>query len=541
MATEIVCVPDIGADSAEVIEICVKPGDVIAAEQSLVVLESDKASMELPSPVAGRVVEIRAALGASLKQGDAVLVVELEGQAAAPAAPAAPAPAPAAEAPAAAAAAAAPAAPAPAAAASQRQQVCVPDIGGGSAEVIEVCVAPGDTLEAEQSIAVLESDKASMEVPVPVAGRVVSVQVKVGDKVGGQPAAGAGSGGCPGRRRRGTAARRCGCCAGGCCCRCARTGASGSGSCGRACGGRRRARRPRGAQAAREFGVDLARVPGSGPNRRVLKEDVQSFVKAALAQGGAPQAQPGSCGSGIPPVPAVDFSRFGPVDVQPMSKLHKVTSANMTRSWLNVPHVTQFDDADITDLEDFRAALKAEQERRGIKLSPVPFILKACALALRANPKVNASLGADGETMVYKQYVHIGMAVDTPAGLMVPVIRDVDKKGIWELAQEVAELAQKAKERKLRPDEMQGACFTVSSLGNIGGQGFTPVVNAPEVAILGVSKLAVKPGWDGVQFVPRKMLPLSLSYDHRAVNGGDAGRFMTMIVELLGDVRRLAL
>jgi len=288
---------------------------------------------------------------------------------------------------------------------------------------------------------------------------------------------------------------------------------------------------------AREFGVDLTAVKGSGPRHRILKEDLQSFVKSSL-RSGAPMA---TGGSGIPPIPAVDFAAFGEVEIQPLTKMDKLTAASMQRSWLNVPHVTQFDEADITDMEIFRAELKAEAAQRGVKLTPLPFLLKACATALKDNPRLNASLAADGENIVYKQYVHIGMAVATPAGLLVPVIRDVDQKNLWELAAETAELAQKAKERKLKPNEMQGGCFTISSLGSMGGTGFTPIVNAPEVAILGVSKLAVKPVWNGEEFEPRKMLPLALSYDHRTVNGADGGSFMTQVVSILADIRRLLL
>jgi pyruvate dehydrogenase E2 component (dihydrolipoamide acetyltransferase) len=288
---------------------------------------------------------------------------------------------------------------------------------------------------------------------------------------------------------------------------------------------------------ARELGVDLAAVRGSGPKDRILKEDVQEFVKRALQGGGTGP----TTGAGIPPVPEVDFAKFGAIDVQPLSKIDKVTAANMHRSWLNVPHVTQFDEADITELEAFRAEMKAEGEQRGTRLTPLPFILKACAAALKDNPKLNRSISADGENFVYKQYVHIGMAVDTPAGLVVPVIRDVDQKSLWQLAEETADLAVRAKDRKLKPQEMQGGCFSISSLGSIGGTGFTPVVNAPEVAILGVSKLAMKPVWNGSDFEPRKMLPLCLSYDHRAVNGADAGRFTTQLCSLLADIRRLLL
>jgi pyruvate dehydrogenase E2 component (dihydrolipoamide acetyltransferase) len=282
--------------------------------------------------------------------------------------------------------------------------------------------------------------------------------------------------------------------------------------------------------------VTLQQVTGSGPRGRVLKEDLQQFVQKALSD--RPAA---GVGVGIPAVPEIDFAKFGPVDITQRSKLDKLTAANMQRSWLNVPHVTQFDEADITALEEFRTGLKREAEQRGTRLTPMPFILKACAVALRDNPKFNSSLAAGGEQLVYKGYIHIGMAVDTPSGLVVPVIRDVDTKTIWELAQEVLLLADKARERKLSPGEMQGGCFTVSSLGNLGGSGFTPIVNTPEVGILGVSRAAIKPLWDGQAFVPRTMLPLALSYDHRVINGGDGGRFLTQLVTLLGDIRRLVM
>jgi pyruvate dehydrogenase E2 component (dihydrolipoamide acetyltransferase) len=277
-------------------------------------------------------------------------------------------------------------------------------------------------------------------------------------------------------------------------------------------------------------------VAGSGPRGRVLKEDLQQFVQKALSGKPATVA-----GVGIPAIPEIDYAKFGPVQVTERSKLDKLTAANMQRSWLNVPHVTQFDEADITALEEFRVGLKGEAQQRGTRLTPMPFILKACAVALRDNPKFNSSLAEGGEQLVYKGYIHIGMAVDTPAGLVVPVIRDVDRKTIWELAQEVLALAAKARDRKLSPGEMQGGCFTISSLGNIGGSGFTPIVNAPEVGILGVSRAAIKPVWDGQAFAPRTMLPLALSYDHRVVNGGDGGRFMTQLVSLLGDIRQLVM
>jgi pyruvate dehydrogenase E2 component (dihydrolipoamide acetyltransferase) len=287
---------------------------------------------------------------------------------------------------------------------------------------------------------------------------------------------------------------------------------------------------------AREFGVALPQVSGSGPRGRILKEDLQQYVQKALGE-----KPPTVAGAGIAAIPEVDFSLFGPVEVTQRSKLDKLTAANMLRSWLNVPHVTQFDEADITALEEFRVGLKSEAEQRGTRLTPMPFILKACAVALRDNPKFNSSLAGGGEQLVFKDYIHIGMAVDTPTGLVVPVIRDVDKKTIWELAQEVLAMAAKARERKLSLSDMQGGCFTISSLGNIGGNGFTPIVNAPEVGILGVSRAAIKPVWDGQAFAPRNMLPLALSYDHRVINGGDGGRFLARLVTLLGDIRQLVM
>lgn len=289
---------------------------------------------------------------------------------------------------------------------------------------------------------------------------------------------------------------------------------------------------------AREFGVHLVQVTGSGPKGRILKEDVQAYVAKRLSE---PASSSVVAGTGIPPVADVDFAKFGSVRREVRSRIDKVTAANMSKSWLNVPHVTQFDDADITDMESFRKSLKAEAERRGSKLSPLPFIIKAVALALNENPKIKSSLAEQGEALIYKDYCHIGMAVDTPNGLVVPVIRDADNKSIWMLSDEIRDLAAKAKDKKLKPDEMQGAVFTISSLGNIGGRGFTPIVNTPEVGILGVSKASTQPVWDGEAFQPRVMLPVSLSYDHRVVNGGDAGRFLAHLVTLLGDIRQLAM
>ena len=289
---------------------------------------------------------------------------------------------------------------------------------------------------------------------------------------------------------------------------------------------------------AREFGVDLFKVKGSGPKGRIIKEDVQAYVTKRLSE---PSAGSVVTGSGIPSVADIDFSKFGAIRREDRSRIEKVTAANMSKSWLNVPHVTQFDDADITDMEAFRKSLKAEAERRGSKLSPLPYIVKAVALALNENPKIKSSLAEQGEALIYKDYCHIGMAVDTPNGLVVPVIRDADKKSIWVLSDEIRDLAAKAKDKKLRPDEMQGAVFTISSLGGIGGRGFTSIVNTPEVGILGVSKASTQPVWDGEAFQPRVMLPVALSYDHRVVNGGDAGRFLTYLVSLLSDIRQLAM
>lgn len=549
MSKETIKIPDLGgADEVEVIEVCVKAGDAVSAEQSLVVLESDKASMEIPCPVAGTVVSIALKVGDKVKQGQDLLVLETAASSAKPEST------PVTEAP----KAAAPKEEKPAAkptdskpAAASAQTVPVPDLGGAdSVSVIELCVKAGDTVAEGDSLVVLESDKASMEIPSPVAGKVVSLAVKVGDTVSQgnalaviessaavpataakpdtapAPAAApvpAQAPASPAKKENPLAAT------------------VGEPKSFPTLNGRSSEEvyaGPATRMLARELGVDLAQVSGSGPRGRIQKDDLHNWVKQRLQQ--APAAGV-SGGSGIPAIPAVDFARFGAIDQQDMSRLHKITAQNMQRSWLNVPHVTQFDDADITDLEDFRDSLRDEAKKRGVKMTPMPFILKACAVALKNNPKFNASLHADGDHVVYKQYVHIGIAVDTPAGLMVPVIKDVDKKSLWELAAEVVVMADKAKERKLKPEEMQGGCFTVSSLGSIGGLGFTPIVNAPEVGILGVSRLSVKPVWDGQQFVPRKMLPLCLSYDHRAVNGADAGRFLTELTALLADLRRLAL
>ena len=533
-SVETISAPDLGgADNAEVIEICVAVGDEIAEGDSMIVLETDKASMEIPAPKAGKVTAIHVADGSSIAQGDAILELEVAGQAAAvsrsePDTAKAEEPVPAEE-----------VTPEPVAAGGVSiETITVPDLGGAAdVDVIEVCVAVNDSVDEGASLIVLETDKASMEIPAPKAGKVIALKVEEGGTVnlgdvileleveGAAPVAPVEQQAKPTEAAAPAAPEQAAKALPQSVSDTARSTSQYAG--------------PAVRKLCREFGVELDQVSGTGPKGRVLKEDVQAYVKTSLANKAASPTV--LEGTGIPSVPEVDFAQFGDIDVQKMSKLHRLTSMNMQRAWLNVPHVTQFDDADITDLEAFRKGLKPEAERRGVKVTPLPFLVKACAATLSAHPQFNASLHADGEHIVYKNYVHIGVAMDTPAGLVVPVVRDADKKSIWELAAELAELGVKAKERKLTPAEMQGGCFTISSLGGIGGQGFTPIVNTPEVAILGVSKLAMKPVWNGSEFVPRQMLPLSLSYDHRAVNGADAGRFFTHLGEILADIRRLAL
>jgi pyruvate dehydrogenase E2 component (dihydrolipoamide acetyltransferase) len=524
VAIQAIKVPDIGgAEGVEVIEISVKVGDVIAEGDSIVVLETDKASMEIPASVGGKVVAIKVNLGDKVSEGAALIEVEAEGaaEAAAPApvaAPAAAAPAPV-------------TAPAPAAT-SAEVSLTVPDIGGAEAvEVIEISVKVGDEVAQGDSLIVLETDKASMEIPAETAGKILSIAVKVGDKIsqGAVIAVVASSGGAvaapaPAKVEAApvaTPAPKAAAVE-----EVVQTGDVYAG--------------PAVRKLARQLGVDLGKVSGSGPRSRLMKDDVRSYVKPIVqaAQSGAAIGG----GSGIPALPVIDFSKFGEVEIIKMSKIKKITAESMTRSWLNVPRITQFDDADITDLEAFRNGMKAEAEKRGSKLTPLPFIIKAVAAALVAEPSFNVSMHQDGESIVHKKFVHIGVAVDTPNGLMVPVIRNADKKGLWELTDEINALAKKAREGKLTPAEMQGGCFTISSLGAMGGNGFTPMVTAPsEVGILGVSRAQIKPVWNGKEFIPRNMLPLSLSYDHRAVNGADAGRFMTYLTGVIGDLRRLLL
>ena len=546
--SELIRVPDIGSGEGEVIELFVKVGDRIEADQSILTLESDKASMEIPAPKAGVIKSLKVKLGDKLKEGDELLELDSEdGSAAEPPAAAASEPAKPAEeeAPAPAAEAQAPAA--AAAGTEQSQEIKVPDIGSsGKAKVIEVLVQVGDQVEADQSLITLESDKASMEIPSPAAGVVESLTVKLNDEVGTgdailtlkvkgsapaaaeQPAAApAQAPAAPQQKPAEPPAQA------------ASAAAPAQPAAAPSRDGAKVHAGPAVRQLAREFGVELAAVNGSGPKGRILKEDVQQYVKSMLQQGAPSTAA--TSGAGIPPIPAVDFSKFGEIEEVEMSRLMQIGAANLHRSWLNVPHVTQFESADITELEAFRVAQKAVAEKAGVKLTVLPLLLKACAHLLKELPDFNSSLAPSGKALIRKKYVHLGFAVDTPDGLMVPVIRNVDQKSLLQLAGEAAELAEKARSKKLSPDAMQGACFTISSLGHIGGTGFTPIVNAPEVAILGVSKATMQPVWDGSAFQPRLMLPLSLSYDHRVINGAAAARFTKRLSELLADIRTMLL
>jgi pyruvate dehydrogenase E2 component (dihydrolipoamide acetyltransferase) len=548
VAVDKIQVPDIGDEQdVEVIEILVAAGDEIRENDSLIVLESDKAAMEIPSPKSGVVKEVLVKVGDQVSKGAEIVSLETDIADGAPAEPEKSAKAePAMKAELAGQSIAAPqsvaapqptAAPEPAAGGSKIIEVKVPDLGGDSdVDVIEILVAVGDIIQKESGLITLESDKAAMDVPSPVAGVVKSIKVKVGDKVSEgsaifdvettestpvpapveeKPAAAAPApAASPAEKLAAPAAAP------------ASVGYGDTVYAG-----------PAVRKMARELGVDLNRVSGSGSRGRIVKEDIDAYVKGIL-QGGA---QAGAVGTGVPGIEDIDFRLFGEIEEVEMTKLHRVTAQNMSRNWLNVPHVTQFDEADVTELEEFREEQKALAEKKGVKLTPLPFIVKACARALQEHPQFNVSLHSSGTKLIQKKYVHIGVAVATPAGLMVPVVKDVDRKTIWEIAAEIADLGAKAKERKLTKDDMQGACFTVSSLGNLGGMGFTPIVNAPEVAILGVSKTTVKPMYMNNAFVPRKMLPFALSYDHRAVNGVDGGLFCSTLATLLNDIRLLAL
>ena len=572
MADELIKVPDIGgAEGAEVVEVLVSPGEAIDVEQSLVVIESDKASMEIPAPTEGVVSELRVAVGDSVSEGDVILALATESGVGADDTPAN-------------------AELEVLDSSLQDDQgttehvmtlsavtdgatvidVVIPDLGSDEgADLVEMLVPVGGQVEEGDSLVLLESDKASMEVPAPAAGTVTAWLLEAGAAVkegaviarlaiDGAPTAsvqsdGGASAAQPESQPRGRHDHK----------KAQATAVTASAAASvedarlethavAAPSAPRVAERgaeraagssdpdtvyagPAVRKLAREFGVALSRVKGTGARGRILKEDLQQHVAQILA------AEPSSGGAALPVISEQDFARFGAIAKTDRSRVDKVTANNMVRSWLNIPHVTQFDDADISDMERFRKDLINEAADRGVRLTPLPFILKACAVALREHPKLKSSLADGGETLVMKHYCHIGMAVDTPAGLMVPVLRDVDKKSIWELAAETAACAERAREKQLRPDDMQGGVFTVSSLGAIGGRGFTPIINAPEVAILGVGRAAVQPVWDGEVFRPQTLLPLALSYDHRVVNGGDGGRFFTELTSLLGDAKRMVM
>ncbi|HGN0110468.1 TPA: pyruvate dehydrogenase complex dihydrolipoyllysine-residue acetyltransferase [Proteus mirabilis] len=515
-------VPDIGGDEVEVTEVMVNVGDTIAEEQSLITVEGDKASMEVPAPFAGVVKEIKIAVGDKVSTGSLIMVFEVAGSAPAPSASA---PAPAASAP----------------AASAIKDVNVPDIGGDEVEVTEVMVKVGDTIAEEQSLITVEGDKASMEVPAPFAGVVKEIKIAVGDKVktgslimtfevaGAAPAAQAPA---------------------------ASTSAAPAPSA--------PAKAPASAPAAkeefveneayvhatpvirrlaREFGVNLAKVKGTGRKGRILREDVQSYVKELIKRA---ESAPANAGGGLPgmlPWPKVDFSKFGEIEEVELSRIQKISGANLSRNWVMIPHVNLFDEADITEVEEFRKQQNKEAEKKklDVKITPLVFVMKAAAKALADMPRFNSSISEDGQKLILKKYINIGIAVDTPNGLVVPVFKDVNKKGILELSYELAEVSKKARAGKLTASDMQGGCFTISSLGGIGTTGFAPIVNAPEVAIMGLSRSSMKPVWNGKEFVPRLMLPMSLSFDHRVIDGADGARFITLINQYMSDLRRLVM
>ena len=557
MAIVEVQVPDIGdLDEVAVIELMVKVGDTVKAEQSLITVESDKASMEIPSSTAGVVKEIKVKLGDKVKQGSVVLVLEAEGGAAAPVSESKAAPAPVAAAPAAPVSVAA-AAPAPAAApaASGPVEVRVPDIGDfKDVAVIELLVKVGDTIKVEQSLITVESDKASMEIPSSTAGVVKEIKVKIGDTVnigdlvvvldgvvGAAPAA-APAAPAPVAAAAAPAPVAAAAVAAPVAAVAVPAHAPGGATLGLPHAS------PSVRKFARELGVPLNEVKGSGPKGRITEADVQGFTRsvmsgavqplAAAAQAKAAGSNDGA-GLGLIPWPKVDFAKFGPIERKEMSRIKKISGANLLRNAIMIPAVTNHDDADITDLEAFRVSTNKENEKSGIKVTMLAFLIKACVAALKKFPEFNSSL--DGDALIYKQYYHIGFAADTPNGLVVPVIKDADKKGIFQISTEMGELAKKARDGKLSPADMSGACFTISSLGGIGGRYFTPIINAPEVAILGVCKSQMEPVWDGKAFVPRLMLPLSLTWDHRVIDGAAAARFNVYLGQILGDFRRVLL
>lgn len=524
-----VSVPDIGDFSeVEVIEVLVSPGDTVAVDDALITLESDKASMEIPSTEAGVVKEVKVAVGDKVSEGDLVVTVAVSsGPAAAPAPAAETAPA---------------AAPAPAAPAGDIE-VCVPDIGDfADVEVIEVLVSVGEDIKEEDALITLESDKASMEVPSSATGKVKEVKVSVGDRVSkgrvvvvlegaAAPAAAASA---PAPAAEADMPRQVG--------EKPPSAPPVAAPADAKHGGKPHAS-PAVRRFARELGVDLYKVTGSGNKGRITKEDVQQFVKRVMTSQTSAPAGEAQGGAGIPPIPVQDFSKFGEIELQPLNRIKKISGAHLHRCWLNVPHVTQFDEADISEMEAFRKSLKSEAERKGMKMTPLIFIMKALVKALQEFPQFNSSLDPDGENLILKKFYHIGIAVDTPNGLMVPVVRDVDQKGLWDLAGELADISVRAREGKLGPKDMTGGCMSISSLGGIGGTSFTPIVNAPEVAILGLSRSKTQPVWNDStgEFEPKLMLPMSLSYDHRVIDGADGARFTSYLAAVLGDIRRLLL
>ncbi|AKX51462.1 dihydrolipoyllysine-residue acetyltransferase [Thiopseudomonas alkaliphila] len=546
MSIELIRVPDIGNGEGEVIELFVKVGDEIEAEQSLLTLESDKASMEIPAPKAGIIKSLKVQLGDRLKEGDELLELEVESaavettesaeqsqltteQASEEQAESS----------------VAPAVKSATEISAEEQEIKVPDIGStGKARVIELMVAVGDQVQAEDSLLTLESDKASMEIPSPVAGEITEVLVRLDAEVGAgdlifkikTQVAASEAEATPDTTAPATESMT----------PAEPIDTATSVSVAPISQPTKPAKAksqvhagPAVRKLAREFGVDLGLVTATGPHDRIVKEDVQLYVQTVLSKQKAASGE--APGAGIPPIPEVDFSRFGEVEEVAMTRLQQIGATNLHRSWLNVPHVTQFESADISELEKFRVAQKVVAEQAGVKLTILPFLLKACAHLLKEMPDFNSSLAPSGTALIRKKYVHLGFAVDTPEGLLVPVIRDVDQKSLLQLAAEAAELADKARNKKLSPDQMQGACFTISSLGHIGGTGFTPIVNAPEVAILGVSRATMQPVWNGNKFKPRLLLPLSLSYDHRVINGAAAAQFTRRLSDLLAEIRSLLL
>ncbi len=516
-------VPDIGGDEVEVTEVMVKVGDSVAEEQSLITVEGDKASMEVPAPFAGVVKEIKIATGDKVSTGSLIMVFEVAGSA--PVAQAAPAPV------------------ASAPAASAVKEVNVPDIGGDEVEVTEVMVKVGDPISEEQSLITVEGDKASMEVPAPFAGVVKEIKIAVGDKVktgslimtfevaGAAPVAQAPAAAAPAPASSTPAAPA-----------------------------KAQATAPAAKEEfvendayvhatpvirrlAREFGVNLAKVKGTGRKGRILREDVQSYVKELIKRA---ESAPANAGGGLPgmlPWPKVDFSKFGEIEEVELSRIQKISGANLSRNWVMIPHVNLFDEADITEVEEFRKQQNKEAEKKklDVKITPLVFVMKAAAKALADMPRFNSSISEDGQKLILKKYINIGIAVDTPNGLVVPVFKDVNKKGIIELSYELAEVSKKARAGKLTAADMQGGCFTISSLGGIGTTGFAPIVNAPEVAIMGLSRSSMKPVWNGKEFVPRLILPMSLSFDHRVIDGADGARFITLINQYMSDLRRLVM